>query len=88
MSTAEFKLEPRYVVLKGTDIENYLNMSDRRALEIITRKINAGRANSGKSELGAVVIESDWKPEFESAVALVEMRSRRLVNQLSNEQEE
>jgi hypothetical protein len=88
MAADQFKLEPRYAVLKGTDIERYLNTSDRMALDVITRKINAGRAHDGKSELSAVVIESDWQPEFSAAVELIAARSQRSVNQLSNEQDE
>ena len=89
MATSEFKLEPRYIVLKGTDIERYLSTTDKLSLEVITRKISVGRAHDNKSELGCVIVESDWQPEYDAAVELVRRRAEAQGNnQLSNEQVE
>lgn len=87
MATEEFKLEPRYIVLKGTDIERYLNATDKLSLEVITRKINVGRAHDNKSELGCAIVECNWQPEYDATVELVRQRAERN-NQLSNEQVE
>jgi hypothetical protein len=73
MAKPAFKLEPRYVVVKGSDAEKYLNTADCQALSVIMRKISVGRAHDGKSELGVIVIESDW-PEFGPTVKLLEAR--------------
>jgi hypothetical protein len=89
MATSEFKLEPRYIVLKGTDIERYLSATDKLSLEVITRKISVGRAHDNKSELGCVIVESDWQPEYDAAVELVRRSAEAQGNnQLSNEQVE
>lgn len=89
MATDEFKLEPRYIVLKGTDVERYLSATDKFSLEVIMRKINIGRAHDNKSELGCMVIENDWQPEYSAAVEMIRQRvESQRNNQLSNEQVE
>lgn len=53
--------EYRYVVFKLKDMEACFNARDYSMLDQLSCKLVDYRRNSGKSDLEAVVIESDWK---------------------------
>lgn len=53
--------EQRYLVLKISDINDYLTMREITGLESLTNKLNDLRVAAGKSDLDCVVVESDWK---------------------------
>ena len=69
----EFKREPRYVVFKIKDIENYLTQGEKDSLMCIGEEIATARADDGKPPFNAVVVEQDW-PEFEMVWASIESR--------------
>jgi len=60
---SEFKRENRYLVIKLSDAERYLNELDRIGLEGYAAKIDRGRVNDEKKPFQCVVVESDW-PEY------------------------
>lgn len=57
------KLEPRYFVMKMSDIHGALNSHDIRRLNEMMRKVIAFRAKRGQTPMECVVIEADW-PEY------------------------
>ena len=57
---AEFKREPRYIVLKLNDIEKYLSTQAKIRLGEIGNLIAHGRKLDGKPPFNAVVVEQDW----------------------------
>lgn len=69
----EFKREPRYIVLKVKDLENYCNTEAMVALRRIGERIAEGRRDHGKPPFNAVVVEQDW-PEFEPTWEAIEGR--------------
>lgn len=69
----EIKKEPRYVVFDTTDIFDYLSDDQIAAIEQIGQRISKGRAEAGKPEFNAVVVERDW-PEFDQTWAAIEAR--------------
>jgi hypothetical protein len=68
-----FQRERRFVVLKNKDIAKYLGNADIAALDRVCKKINEGRFRDGRSEMDAVVVESDW-PEYEPTWKAIERR--------------
>lgn len=69
----DFKRETRYIVIKGTDIDRYLSVSQKSALASICSKICQGRRDDDRRELKAVVVESDW-PEYNEVWKMIESR--------------
>ncbi len=67
-----FKRENRYVVLKQKDIA-MLSDIDREVLRDICNMIMVIRANRGKKDISAVVVEHDW-PEYEYVWGLIKHR--------------
>lgn len=65
--------EPRYFVLKHTDIKKYLGQDEVEALERIWQKITEGRKADKRPYFNGVVVEQDW-PEFEPVWAMLESR--------------
>jgi hypothetical protein len=68
-----FKREPRYVVFKIKDIQEYLTHLEMANLDKIGNFIAGGREADGKQPFNAVVVEQDW-PEFEPTWAAIEKR--------------
>ena len=67
-----FKRENRYIVLKQKDIA-MLSDIDREVLRDICNMIMVIRANRGKKDISAVVVEHDW-PEYEYVWGLIKHR--------------
>ena len=67
------ELEKRYVVLKITDINLYLNDEDRKQLAAIATKIDAGRRAKDKGFLECIIVEHDW-PEYEMTWRAIQHR--------------
>jgi len=61
------ELENRYIVLKLTDVEQYLNGDETITLTALCELVDDGRRDNGKSSIDALVIESDW-PEYGPAL--------------------
>jgi len=66
-------LEPRYLVLKISDVMSSLSPSEREVLARITQKVETSRQQQGKAPFKAIVIEQDW-PEYGPARAALEAR--------------
>lgn len=84
---SNFKREPRYVVLKIKDVEEYLTINERRALIDLSGKIADGRYREGRPPLNAVVVERDW-PEFDVVWGMIEARMLGVKNKYETEIEE
>ena len=67
------KLDNRYLVLKRSDIEKYINLSTQVALANVDQAITHHRHDEGRPPLECIVIESDW-PEYESTLSALEAR--------------
>jgi len=61
------ELENRYIVLKRTDVERYLNEDEKITLSTLCELVDDGRRDSGKNSIDTLVIESDW-PEYGPAL--------------------
>lgn len=59
---ASTRLEDRYLVFKRKDLE-VLDDNQRRILNNLRDKVNAGRQQRGRKPLDVIVVEHDW-PEF------------------------
>jgi hypothetical protein len=57
---SEFKREPRYIVFKISDIENYLTKDDKAKLLFIGDTIACARKFQGRPPFNAAVVEQDW----------------------------
>jgi hypothetical protein len=73
-----FKREHRYVVLKNTDIGNFLTQTEKNILAQICDKIHAERLKVGKRPLQSVVVESDW-PEYETVWEMIADRMADII---------
>jgi hypothetical protein len=71
--TSKFAREPRYIVLKITDMEKYLNKVEQANVLAYGSIIGSGRASDGKPPFNAVVVEQDW-PEFDMVWEAIEKR--------------
>ena len=71
-----FKREPRYVVIKGTDMQ-CLTEKEQRTLAVLLGKTVEYREGVGKAPLDVFVLERDW-PEFDIAVDMVRRRMEGL----------
>lgn len=69
----KFQREPRYTVLKITDIQEALGPDETETLIHLEEKIAAYRQNAGKQPLACVVVESDW-PEYEPTWTAIQER--------------
>jgi len=69
----QFKRENRYIVLKLTDIEKYLDDDRRKLLDFIAGNIRDGRLLEEKPTFKCVVVEQDW-PEYEPTWQAIERR--------------
>ena len=67
-----FKRENRYIVLKKKDIAMLSNI-DKQVLGDLCDKIRIIRADRGKKDIMAVVVEHDW-PEYEYVWGLIQHR--------------
>jgi len=65
--------EQRYVVLKMSDIEEFLNESQKIQLSNICFRVEQSRLLHKKESLKAVVVEHDW-PEYEPTWDAIEAR--------------
>lgn len=72
-NTTQFVREPRYFVLKYTDIQAALSPEDRKILEVLGNKVSAYRNQAKKPVFESVVVEKDW-PEYELIWRLIEER--------------
>lgn len=61
---AKFKREHRYVVLKVSEIEKYLDVVQKDKLIAICNEIDDHRAIDNKGTIECVVVEHDW-PMYE-----------------------
>ncbi len=59
-----FAREPRYVVIKISDANAYLDVDEKVLLENLHAKCAMGRINDGRRRMDCVVVESDWS-EYE-----------------------
>lgn len=73
------KREERYVVMKHTDIKEFLSDSDKLVLSAILCKIDRFRDGKGKEPIKGVVVEHDW-PEYEQVWKMIETRVDREEN--------
>lgn len=72
-----FQREDRYLVLKRSDIEAYLSMSEQIQLDSIIRGIELGRYSDGKPTYTKYVVVSEkWKPVYEDTWQAIEKYSR------------
>ena len=69
----EFKRENRYLVLKRSDVDRALTLSDKTILSRLVELISANRKVYNKAPLYCVVVESDW-PEFEPVWRMIQER--------------
>lgn len=67
------KLEQRYIVLKGKDVEKYLQNNQKDTLVDICAVISMERAAAGRNVMEAIVIEKDW-PEYKPTLKLLSER--------------
>ena len=67
--------ENRYVVLKISEINNYLDDTEILQLARICNKLDISRRREGKAALECVVIQSNWNC-YEEAWNLIEKESR------------
>jgi len=65
--------EPRYTVLKLSDIKKYLTDDELVSLVNIHIKIQQCRQKSNRPPLETVVVERDW-PEYERVWEMLEAR--------------
>ncbi len=65
--------ENKYLVLKLTDIDEYLSGAEFLSIRNCFDKINKGRTQDAKQPLKYVVVEHDW-PEYELTWELIEKR--------------
>lgn len=72
-ASSEFKREPRYIVLKLSDMKKYLYECQITNIYSAGQLIANGRARDGRPPFNAVVVEQDW-PEFEPTWAAIEAR--------------
>lgn len=73
---AVFVREPRYVVLKVTDMAAaQLTDTERAAFNAVCDKVSRARICRGKDGLECVVVEKDW-PEYEPTWLAIEQRTR------------
>lgn len=70
----EFVREPRYVVLKVTDIQAAaLTAEETAAFNVVCDKVSMSRSQRAKGLLECVVVERDW-PEFSPTWTAIECR--------------
>lgn len=69
----KFKRERRYIVLKMSDVQQYLPKPLIDHLESIADEVNGARQMYGKPPLECVVVESDW-PEYEPTWEAIQAR--------------
>jgi len=65
------KREIRYVILKISDIEKYLDDDEKSKLDSITSRISTQRILEDKPILSAVIVEEDW-PMYDATWAEIE----------------
>ena len=65
--------ENRYIVIKVSDANKYLNWAENDKLSAVLESINDGRAIDNKSSIKCVVVEHDW-PEYEPTWKAIEAR--------------
>lgn len=64
--------ENRYLVLKLSDIDKYLNQEDRATLSRICRDIRISRSTANRvADITCVVVEEDW-PMYEDTWKAIE----------------
>lgn len=68
-----FTREPRYIVLKSTDVKAALTQTDQEILEILCDKVARWRISHDKANLSGVFVEHDW-PEHDGVWAAIEQR--------------
>lgn len=62
---ARFEREPRYVVMKLSDVSAALSNSELKQLDELMMKVAQFRLKQGKEPLECVVVEADW-PIYEA----------------------
>lgn len=75
----EFKREDRYLVIKRTDIEEYLGDEDKALLSKVENLIGGWRHIRNKNPFACVVVEQDW-PEYEPTWEAIEKRVEGLTD--------
>lgn len=70
----EFVKEDRYLVLKNKNIQDCLTETEQEILDALVWKIKKHRVECCKPPLNCVVVESDWKPEYEQTWELIKNR--------------
>jgi len=70
---SDFKREKRYIVIKQSDVERYLNIAQKRVLNMIQASLECGRQDDNRGSLVAAVVEHDW-PEYEPTWKAIEQR--------------
>lgn len=69
----KFKTEDGYIVLKLSDVHQYLPQPLIDHLKSIAREVEGGRVVAGIQPLQCVVVERDW-PEYDQTLAAIEAR--------------
>lgn len=72
-------LEDRYIVIKRSEIEEYLTPDQKANLASICLTLNEARKNNKKGPLEALVLERDW-PEYKPTLNLLSKRIQGSVN--------
>jgi len=67
----EFKREPRYIVLKISDVKNALTPEQQGQLSSLIYAVSWYRQAAGKKPLESVVVENDW-PIYNAVWKMVE----------------
>lgn len=71
------ELEEKYLVVKYSDIDNYLDVYERSALWNMLNKIDSFRAQHSKAPWKGICIRDTW-PEYEEVKA-------KLLERINNE---
>ncbi|ATE60137.1 hypothetical protein CCZ27_09420 [Thauera sinica] len=72
-----FVREPRYIVIKLSDLDAYAPAETRQQILQAQQTIDTLRVRDGRPPLECVVVERDW-PEYADTWAAIEQRTRRM----------
>lgn len=75
-----FKQENKYFVAKRSDCKKYLTPEEHKILLMLGDKIVMSRIENHQPIRSFVVVQNNWKPEFEATWKLLEERVSRLTD--------
>ena len=73
---SKFKREPRYMVMKLSDVREVLTSVELSMLDQLRDKVDQHRKSVGKRSLKCLVVEDDW-PEYEDTWKRIQYRSSK-----------